>query len=88
MSVTIPVIYTIIIFLYCRELKVAIDELLLETSWSKDGISQACIPVTLSSLQLEGAVFDGISLQPCAANSPSVTTAPACIVAWVPKVCQ
>jgi len=74
-------------FLYAhRDYGMALDELQLACSWSKSGLPGARLPVTLIGLQLEGATFDGLRLLPNGADSPSITLAPPCTIAWMPKV--
>ncbi|XP_063237932.1 cytoplasmic dynein 2 heavy chain 1 [Bacillus rossius redtenbacheri] len=68
-----------------RGLGVVLDELVLLSSWSKNGLPGAHLPVVLSHLQLEGASLDGPRLVPNTAGSPSVGAAPPCTVAWMPR---
>lgn len=70
----------------CRDYGLALDELQLACSWSKSGLPGAHLPVTLIALQLEGASFDGLRLLPNGADSPSITLAPPCTIAWMPQV--
>ncbi|EEC18129.1 cytoplasmic dynein heavy chain, putative [Ixodes scapularis] len=67
-----------------REAHVPVDGLHFVTSW-KGGIAGATLTVTLSGLQLEGCSFDGSRLAQCRHNSPSVSSVPACLAAWLPK---
>ncbi|XP_040068802.1 cytoplasmic dynein 2 heavy chain 1 [Ixodes scapularis] len=67
-----------------REAHVPVDGLHFVTSW-KGGIAGATLTVTLSGLQLEGCSFDGLRLAQCRHNSPSVSSVPACLAAWLPK---
>jgi hypothetical protein len=71
---------------FCRGYGIALDELQLACSWSKSGLPGARLPVTLIALQLEGATFDGLRLLQNGIDSPSITLAPPCTVAWMPKV--
>nr|CAD7430089.1 unnamed protein product [Timema monikensis] len=68
-----------------REYTVPLDELGLTSSWTKNGLPAARLPVTLAGLQLEGATFNGLRLTPNTADTPSVCAAPGCTVAWMPK---
>ncbi|XP_068082912.1 cytoplasmic dynein 2 heavy chain 1 [Anabrus simplex] len=68
-----------------RDYGVPMDVLYLACSWGKSGLRGARLPVTITALQLEGAIFDGTRLAPSAADSPSITVAPPCNVAWMPK---
>ncbi|KAF2362508.1 ATPase dynein-related AAA domain [Trinorchestia longiramus] len=68
-----------------REYEVAMDELTLVSSWSRGGIPDARLPLRWAGLQLEGASFDGSRLMTNTHDSPSITTVPPCVVAWLPK---
>ena len=60
------------------------DELKLANSWSRGGISNAKIPVKITGIRIEGAIFDGIKLADCSWDSPTISMAPACTLAWIP----
>ncbi len=68
--------------------RVPVDSLVLACEWRADGtaasIAGAAVPCRLGGLRLQGALFDGASLSPALADSPSVVNVPVCTVAWVP----
>ncbi|KAA0202320.1 hypothetical protein HAZT_HAZT003025 [Hyalella azteca] len=68
-----------------REYSVAMDELVLVSSWSRGGVPDARVLLKWVGLQLEGATFDGSRLMQNTHDSASITAAPSCTVAWVPK---
>jgi dynein heavy chain 2 len=68
-----------------RELGIAMDSLKMVSSW-RGGITGAKQPIKLGGIQLEGCTFDGTRLSENHHDSPSVSTIPPCVVAWVPKV--
>ncbi|KAJ9578979.1 hypothetical protein L9F63_024918, partial [Diploptera punctata] len=68
-----------------QEYGITLDELHLACSWSKSGLPGSRLPTTLTALQLEGATFDGLRLLPNSSDSPSISLAPSCTVAWMPK---
>lgn len=69
-----------------REYSTSMDSLVFVTSWSRGGIPDAKLTMKWSGLQMEGATFDGSRLQHNAHDSTSISVAPLCVVAWVPKV--
>ncbi|CAL4059761.1 unnamed protein product, partial [Meganyctiphanes norvegica] len=68
-----------------REYGTSIDSLVFITSWSRSGIPDAKVMIKWSGLQLEGASFDGSRLSHNSHDSPSISVAPLCIAAWMPK---
>ncbi|XP_071551731.1 cytoplasmic dynein 2 heavy chain 1-like [Panulirus ornatus] len=68
-----------------REYGTSMDNLVFVTSWSRGGIPDAKVSMKWSGLQLEGATFDGSRLMHNSHDSPSITVAPMCTVAWMPK---
>lgn len=62
------------------------DNLVFVTSWARGGIPDAKVSMKWSGLQMEGATFDGSRLMHNSHDSPSITVAPMCTVAWMPKV--
>ncbi|XP_037796301.1 LOW QUALITY PROTEIN: cytoplasmic dynein 2 heavy chain 1-like [Penaeus monodon] len=71
-----------------REYSTSMDSLVFVTSWSRGGIPDAKLTMKWSGLQMEGATFDGSRLQHNAHDSTSISVAPLCVVAWVPKELQ
>ncbi|XP_069998938.1 cytoplasmic dynein 2 heavy chain 1 isoform X2 [Penaeus vannamei] len=71
-----------------REYSTSMDSLVFVTSWSRGGIPDAKLTMKWSGLQMEGATFDGSRLQHNAHDSTSISVAPLCAVAWVPKEVQ
>ncbi|XP_042221258.1 cytoplasmic dynein 2 heavy chain 1-like isoform X2 [Homarus americanus] len=71
-----------------REYGTSMDNLEFITSWSRGGIPDAKVAIKWSALQLEGATFDGSRLMHNNHDSPSITVAPMCTVAWMPKDLQ
>ena len=69
-----------------REYKTSMDNLEFVTAWLRSGIPNARVAMKWSGLQIEGASFDGTRLLHNAHDSPSITVAPICTVAWIPKV--
>ncbi|MPC41533.1 Cytoplasmic dynein 2 heavy chain 1 [Portunus trituberculatus] len=61
------------------------DNLEFVTAWLRSGIPNARVAMKWSGLQMEGATFDGTRLLHNAHDSPSITVAPVCTVAWIPK---
>ncbi|XP_037092634.1 cytoplasmic dynein 2 heavy chain 1-like [Pollicipes pollicipes] len=64
--------------------KKSMDDLVFVSSWAKIGVDSK-MQVKITGLQLEGCAFDGSRLTESRADSPSVTAAPVCTVAWVPR---
>lgn len=62
------------------------DNLEFVTAWLRSGIPNARVAMKWAGLQVEGATFDGSRLLHNSHDSPSITVAPVCTVAWVPKV--
>ncbi|XP_063840903.1 LOW QUALITY PROTEIN: cytoplasmic dynein 2 heavy chain 1-like [Scylla paramamosain] len=71
--------------LTAREYKTSMDNLEFVTAWLRSGIPNARVAMKWSGLQMEGASFDGTRLLHNAHDSPSITVAPVCTVAWIPK---
>ena len=69
-----------------REYKTSMDNLEFVTAWLRSGIPNARVAMKWSGLQMEGASFDGSRLLHNSHDSPSITVAPVCTVAWIPKV--
>lgn len=69
-----------------REYKTSMDNLEFVTVWLRSGIPNAQVAMKWSGLQMEGASFDGSRLLHNSHDSPSITVAPVCTVAWIPKV--
>ena len=67
-----------------RECNLSMDELKLVNSWSRGGISNSKIPVKVTGIRMEGALFDGIKLSECSWDSPTYATTPTCTIAWIP----
>ncbi|XP_076446844.1 LOW QUALITY PROTEIN: cytoplasmic dynein 2 heavy chain 1-like [Babylonia areolata] len=67
-----------------RELGCSMDSLRFVSSWL-GSIPDSKIPIKLGGIQLEGCAFDGTRLSESQHDSPSVSTIPPCVVAWVPK---
>ncbi|XP_069942834.1 cytoplasmic dynein 2 heavy chain 1 isoform X1 [Cherax quadricarinatus] len=68
-----------------REYGTSMDNLEFVTSWSRGGIPDAKVAMKWCGLQMEGATFDGSRLMHNSHDSPSITVAPLCTVAWMPK---
>ncbi|KAG1684369.1 Cytoplasmic dynein 2 heavy chain 1 [Nymphon striatum] len=67
-----------------REFQVPMDTLKLATNWKEhQDIVGARWMIRVSGLQLEGCMFDGNRLLETESDSPSVTTAPTCNIAFV-----
>ncbi|XP_033122293.1 cytoplasmic dynein 2 heavy chain 1-like, partial [Anneissia japonica] len=67
-----------------RESKSSMDGLKFVCKWA-GGIPGTKQSVKIGGLQLEGCTFDGNMLTGNQPNSPSVSSVPACTVAWVAK---
>jgi dynein heavy chain 2 len=68
-----------------REYKISMDELKFSNSWSRGGVANAKIPVKVTGIMIEGAVFDGVRMSECAWDSPTYSAAPTSTFAWIPK---
>ena len=68
-----------------REHNISMDELKFANAWSRGGMSNAKIPIKITGIKIEGAVFDGVKLSESEWNSSTYSTAPACTFAWIPK---
>ncbi|XP_047126593.1 cytoplasmic dynein 2 heavy chain 1 isoform X1 [Hydra vulgaris] len=68
-----------------RATKVPMDQLKLVSSWKTSGLSAAKVAVKIGNLQLEGCIFDGITLSENGRTSVSISSVPPCFVAWIPK---
>ena len=49
------------------------DELKLSNAWSRGGVAGAKIPIRVTGVIVEGAVFDGVKLTDCSAQSPTLS---------------
>ncbi|KAL8606249.1 Cytoplasmic dynein 2 heavy chain 1 [Nucella lapillus] len=67
-----------------RELGCSMDSLKFVSSWLGT-IADSKLPIKLGGVQLEGCSFDGTRLSESQQDSPSVSSIPPCVVAWVPK---
>ena len=68
-----------------RELGSSMDSLKCVSSW-KGAIQDSKLPITVGGLQLEGCLYDGTQLSESQHDSPSVSSIPPCVIAWIPKV--
>lgn len=67
-----------------RESRLSMDELKLANSWSSRGISNAKLPIKVTGIRIEGAVFDGMKLSESSWNSPTYSSTSPCTFAWIP----
>ncbi|KAK9747094.1 SacI homology domain [Popillia japonica] len=65
---------------YSREHKIALDELTMQTTWKNTPDS-----IILEGLLISGALFDGILLSTCTANTESINPVPYCYITWIQK---
>ena len=63
-----------------RAYKTSMDELKLVNSWSRGGVAGAKMPIKVNGIMIEGGVFDGVRLSPCAWDSPTFSPAPTCTI--------
>ena len=68
-----------------RETKCSMDSLKFVCSW-QDTVRGASLSIKIGGLQLEGCTFDGTQLAENQRDSPTVSSVPKCVVAWVSKV--
>ena len=61
-----------------RVYKTSMDELKLVNAWSRGGVAGAKMPIKVNGIMIEGGVFDGVRLSPCAWDSPTFSPAPTC----------
>ena len=61
-----------------RVYKTSMDELKLVNAWSRGGVAGAKMPIKVNGIMIEGGVFDGVRLSPCAWDSPTFCPAPTC----------
>ncbi|XP_046395709.1 cytoplasmic dynein 2 heavy chain 1 [Ischnura elegans] len=74
-----------------REYGTTVDTLVLVSAWVENPTgytSSAKLPVKVTGLQIEGAVLNDQGLVPCNEDSPSVSLAPDCYIAWVPETAR
>ena len=57
-----------------REHNISMDELKFANAWSRGGMSNAKIPVKITGIKIEGAVFDGVKLSECSWDSSTYST--------------
>ncbi|XP_076467409.1 LOW QUALITY PROTEIN: cytoplasmic dynein 2 heavy chain 1-like [Babylonia areolata] len=67
-----------------RELGCSMDSLKLVSSW-RGGVQGSPLPIKVGGIQLEGCSFDGSRLSENQHDSPSVSSIPPCVLAWVTK---
>ncbi|XP_071452948.1 cytoplasmic dynein 2 heavy chain 1 [Hetaerina americana] len=71
-----------------REYGTTVDTLKLASTWGENvaGLTgSAKLPVKVTGIQIEGAVLNDQGLVPCGEDSPSVSVAPDCFIAWIPE---
>ena len=75
-----------------RQLGLPIDQLKLVSIWPSpdQGFEESVSDhvLTISNLQLEGALFEGGKLKDCHATSPTVSVMPDILIAWRPSVSE
>ena len=57
-----------------REHNISMDELKFANAWSRGGMSNAKIPIKITGIKIEGAVFDGVKLGECSWDSSTYST--------------
>ena len=59
--------------LTAREHNISMDELKLSNAWSRSSLAGAKIPIKVTGILIEGAVFDGAKLTDSSAQSPTLS---------------
>jgi len=67
-----------------RKLHYAMDGLRLVSAWSKEQLGDPKMSIALSSLSLQGAIFDGSKIQEPDTDAQELVRAPDCFLAYVP----
>ena len=57
-----------------REHNISMDELKFANAWSRGGMSNAKIPIKITGIKIEGAVFDGVKLGECSWDTSTYST--------------
>lgn len=59
------------------------EELVLQSSWKEPSGNNY---IAITNVFIEGALFDGITLTPCEAESESINAIPDCFLNWIKLV--
>lgn len=70
--------------LTAREYGIAMDELKFVNTWSRNGISNAKLPIQIGGVMIEGAAFDGSKLVMSSHDAPTFSMVPPVTVGWIP----
>ncbi|KAJ3070332.1 Cytoplasmic dynein 2 heavy chain 1 [Podochytrium sp. JEL0797] len=68
-----------------RKLKIPMDDFSLFSSWKKNELGQAALPIAVEGLLLQGCNLDGARLIEASAEDPSFAAVPVAYLAWMPK---